>query len=199
MSKISKAFLRIKLAEIISVVLGPQMWLPVIIVTTFLNTGLSLNQIKFLLPVTLFLQAIAPMLYIYLALKFNKITAWDIPIRGQRYWFLLFVLFCNTLSLLSLYLYGNHTIFQLNILMLLLAVIMSFITLFWKISIHAAVNTLGPIYINHLVGFNLPFLYLAIPIIMWARYVLKRHTFLQLLAGSGITFLIVLLGLREFF
>lgn len=184
---------KIKLAESFSVVFGPQVWLPFIIIATFLNTNLSPDQIKLLLPTTLIFQAILPMLYIYLALKFNKITAWDVPIRQQRYPFLLFVLFCNILSLFSLYFYGNNFILKLYLIMFLVAVAMAFITLFWKISIHASINTLGAIYVNYILGFNLPFLYLCIPVIFWARYTLKRHTIPQLLTGSIVTASIIIL------
>lgn len=58
-------------------------------------------------------------------------------------------------------------------------VIISVVTSFWKISLHTSMNTVGSILLNLLFGWNLPVIYLVVPIVLWARITLKRHTFIQ--------------------
>jgi len=61
---------------------------------------------------------------------------------------------------------------------------LTIITIFWKISIHAATLTA---LITLLVVFRgLLFVpaFLLVPLVCWARYTLRRHTLAQLIAGS---------------
>lgn len=172
-----------KLAEIISIILGPHFWLPLLLVVFFTKTQLTSEQIKILLPTMLIFQVIVPISYIFIALKLKKVSAWDLPIKEERYFILSLMFISYLITLLMTYVYGNLLIFHLNLILFILLTITSFITYFWKISIHAILNTFGAIFINFLFNWQFPIIYLVIPIIIWARYKLGRHDFKQLLAG----------------
>lgn len=88
----------------------------------------------------------------------------------------------------------NDLFFNLFLTFFMLALISTAITHFWKISLHAAINTAGTILINFLFDWNLPFLYLLIPVVFWSRYVLKHHTATQLFFGSVVSGAFVLLA-----
>jgi hypothetical protein len=52
--------------------------------------------------------------------------------------------------------------------------------------------------INFLFDWNLPLLYLTIPVIFWARLRLKKHTVSQLIMGIIVTTIVLLGGLGFF-
>lgn len=185
-----------KLAKYLSIILGPQTWIPALYIIMILRTGLSNHQVLILLPSMLLLQVIIPLGYLYLAPKVGLATAWDLPKRQERYLFLLIVFITATISLFLTYQFGTKLLFNLNILLLILLVVLSLITYYWKISLHASLNTVGSILINFLFDWHLWFLYLTIPIIFWARLKLRKHTFSQLLAGIIISALFMFLGLK---
>lgn len=72
------------------------------------------------------------------------------------------------------------------------------ITYIWKISLHTMLNVTATILVNFLFGWTLPILYIFIPIIGWARYYHKHHTFLQVVIGAIVSGLITL-GMLNYF
>jgi hypothetical protein len=76
--------------------------------------------------------------------------------------------------------------------------IITAITLVWKISLHAA--GISAIVTALIVFLGLPavVLVLFIPAVFWARLTLKKHTIWQLLAGSGLSVLVMLFTLDRF-
>lgn len=180
-----------KLAKLLSIVLGPHLWLPVLTLSTIFRTNLTHSQINILLPTLLILQVLLPSIYIYLALKFNKISAWDFPKKEERYPFLLIILMSSLVSLALIFKFGNDLLFNLNLIIFSLTIIISVTTYFWKISVHTSLNTAGSILINFLYDGKFPLIYLTIPAIFWARYNLERHNLGQLLAGVIISAAVV--------
>lgn len=146
----------------------------------------------------LIFQFVVPFVYIYIALKLGIVSAWDLPKRQERYILLIVYFVSSLISLALVKIIGNEFLFNLNLIFLALTVSISLITIFWKISIHTSVNTAGAILLNFLFGWQLPWLYLIIPIVFWSRYKLKRHTFMQLLAGITLSATVVLGGLFYF-
>ena len=59
------------------------------------------------------------------------------------------------------------------------------ITLFWKISGHSGVATLGAFFVIQLFGLAWWPVFLAIPLVSWARVVRRDHTVGQVIAGVG--------------
>lgn len=191
-----------KLANIISDILGPQIWAPVLIIVLLLKTGLSDDQIKILFPVMLIFQVLAPLIFIYVSLKLHSITAWDIPQRKQRYSFLIVSLVSYLFSIILIYIYGNKLIFNLSLINLALSLVTLLITYFYKISLHALTTVSSTIIINFLFGWSLPSLYLIVPLVCWSRLRLKRHTPAQLILGiltGGLTVLGLLFSFGYFY
>lgn len=185
-----------KLAEIISVLLGPHVWLPAIFIAAIFSSHLNQPQLITLLPSIVILQVIIPLAYLYIAPKIGLASAWDLPKRKERYLFLAVISISSIMSLLLIYSFGTKLLFHLNLLLFILLLVLFEITLRWKISLHISLNTTGAILINFLFGWNLLFLFLAIPLIFWARLTLKKHTAWQLLAGILISASFMLVGLK---
>lgn len=183
---------QVNLAKILSIILGPQVWLPTLLIILLLRANLSFNQLIILAPVLLFFQFLIPLAYLYVAKRLGKEVAWDLPRRKDRFLFLGVCILSYQIALIVIYFYGNSFLFNFSLIPLFLLLILSAITLFWKISLHSSLNTTGAILLNFLFGWNLPWLYLTIPIIFWARIKLKRHTFIQLLAGVIVSGVLIL-------
>lgn len=176
-----------KLAKVLSVILGPQLWLPALLLITLFKVDLSWDRIKILLPILFILQVIIPIGYIYLMARTGQVTAWDLPKREERHPFLRLTLTSYLVAIVFIYLFGNQPLLNLSLIIFALLMIISVTTAFWKISFHTSLNTGGAILVNFLFDWKLPWLYLTIPIILWARFILIRHSLAQLLAGIGLS------------
>ena len=188
----------IKVAKYLSIILGPHVWLPVIFILMIFNSGLERQQLLIILPSVLILQVIVPILYLFFAPRIGWINHWDMGIREERKPFLIMMIILSFISFSIIYFFGNSFLLNLNIIFISLLFILLGITKYWKISLHASLNTSAAIIINFLFDWKLPFLYFTIPIIFWARLELKKHTPAQLVAGVIVTAIIILLGLRIF-
>lgn len=187
-----------KLAETVSVLLGPQVWSPLLMVAVAARAGFSLGQLYLWFPVFFLILVVIPISYLYLAAKYGRTTAWDLPQKKDRY---LFLGVCCLLLIFSVglaYLSANLFLYHLNLIILGLLTILTIITYFWKISLHTSLNTAGIILVNYLFDWKLLYLFALLPIIYWARLALHRHNIYQLLGGSLISAAVVLLGLRHF-
>jgi membrane-associated phospholipid phosphatase len=126
-----------------------------------------------------------PTLYVFWLVKKKKVSDFHIPIRSQRIRPMVFMLVTTVISLFLLI--GLHTPRFVMILSLAAfgqLIIIFVITLKWKISGHAAaVSTFSALcwlFYGSLAGF----VFILIPIVIWARLRLKRHTPMQTLAGT---------------
>lgn len=182
----------LELARLISILLGPQIWLPVLFLIIMFRSGVQPGLFLSIL----FLQVIIPLAYLHLAPKLGLAIAWDLPNRRERYPFLAVALISSLISLFLSYQFGTKLLFDLNSLVVIFLTVFFLITLYWQISLHTALNTFGAILVNSLFDWNLAFLYLTIPVIFWARLTLKRHTIQQLLAGIIVSATLTLGGLR---
>lgn len=187
-----------KLAKLISIILGPHIWLPLVFLTLLFESNLNKNQLLVLIPSVLILQVFLPLAYLLLAPKLGWVSAWDMKTRKERTPMLFLVLVAFIVSTLIIYIFGDTLLFHLSIIMLFLSASFLIINQFWKISLHAGLNTTGSIFINFLFGWKLPWLYLTIPIIYWSRLYLKKHTPLQLIAGTVVGATEIIFGLYFF-
>lgn len=187
-----------KAAELISIVLGPHILLPILALCVLFRTGLSSQQILLLAPILITLQVLLPIGYMYWAVKSKKAVSWDLPNMKERQPFMLMVFSAFLISFGFVYFFGNKLTFQIGIVFLISAAVMSIIGRFWKISLHSGLNTATAILVNFLFSWKFPFLYLLIPIVIWARYTQGRHDLPQLLGGAAISSIISLGSLRFF-
>lgn len=176
-----------KLANIISTITHTPL------ITLFIFIGLDFYFLKGtdVITVTLlsvFFAVLVPSTAAYIWIKDKKLEM-DMPNREDR----LYPLLCTIIS----YLLGVITLFTINapsIITVLMfcyftnTLLVLIISSFWKISIHT-VGVAGPaVFLIYVFGYpGLIFLPL-IPIVMWSRLFLKRHTFNQVIAGAILGF-----------
>lgn len=187
-----------KIAKYLSIILGPEVWFPVLILLFILKTGLIANQVLILLPNLIFFQLLLPAGILYWLIKTKRVSDWDIRKRQERFIILPIFLISTLVALVLVYHFGTALFFHLYLIMWLAACLGILITYFWKISLHAILNTTGTIIVNFLFAWQLPYLYLLIPVVAWARYHNKHHTIPQILAGVLVTLVIVLGTLKLF-
>jgi hypothetical protein len=143
--------------------------------------------------------ALAPIVLVYILARYNKISDPDLPDRRER--------FIPYLSIVGLYIIGFIVFWYLGAPSQILAITASyiavtffgaFISLFWKISMHMA-GIAGPV--TALIFLVNPIFVLAYFLLIpigWARYILKKHTFPQIVIGSGFSILLTYLIIRLF-
>jgi membrane-associated phospholipid phosphatase len=152
----------------------------------FLITGSDFISVTL---VCLLFAAILPSIIAYVWVK-SKNLELDMPNKEDRVYPLLWILLSYLIGVIVLYLIAAPAITTVlmfcyfsNTLVGLL------ISLFWKISIHS-VGIAGPVaFLIYVFGYyGLIFLTL-IPLIMWSRLILKRHTLNQVIVGAFLGFL----------
>jgi membrane-associated phospholipid phosphatase len=141
-----------------------------------------------------FFAGILPVLLVFLWIKGKKNNGQrmdiDIPERKDRNYPLLMVIISYLIGVLVLYAINAPLI--TTILMFCYfsnTLIVFFINLYWKISIHA-MGVAGPttvlIYVFGPIG---AIFALIIPVVMWSRVYLKRHTLFQVIMGTLLGFI----------
>jgi len=169
---------------------------PVISIPAFAIINYYLLSFNDFIIVTLLCVIFAGILPILLVLYWieskksnGKKIAIDIPVREERNFPLVMVIFSYLVGVIALYLINAPLI--TTVLMFCYfsnTLLVFFINLRWKISIHA-MGVAGPIaaliYVFGPIGSVFG---LIIPLVMWSRVYLGRHTYFQVISG-------VLLGL----
>ena len=138
----------------------------------------------------LFVTVIPTAVTYYFSIKLGRKDG-DIPDRTLRFKPMMLGVLSYILGTVSSYLLDAPRI--MTVLMLcyaLVTFVMTIITLYWKISIHS-VGVVGPSMALAITFWPWGLLYiLLLPPIAWSRYVLKRHTPAQLVAGAAAGFMI---------
>jgi hypothetical protein len=184
--------LKKRTAKFISFIFGPLVW-PITLVIVLFKTNLSNQQLSILLPTLLIFQVVIPYCYIFFAYKKKIIRDLDISKRQERYKALIITLSSFLISLIFAYFFGNPLILKLCFLTLIILLINALITLFWKISLHMTINIVAALLINFIFNWQLPILYLSLPLIFWSRLYLKKHSVNQLLGALVLNGVIVLI------
>lgn len=186
------------LAQFISFVLGPFVWLPVLLTFFILKTNLTRSQIYLLFPLLLIFQVGIPLLHILIAYRSKKISDLDLSRREERIMPMVVGFICLIISLIIVKFFGSPILYRLYLFLIFLLIINGAVTIFWKISFHMAINVVGSLLLNFLYHWQLPILYLTIPLVYWARLKLKRHTHPQLIVAGILNGIAVFLFLRSF-
>lgn len=185
-------------AELISEIIGPLLWMPLLLLLLIFKTGLNPGQIKIIFPSLIFLLIIIPFTYLFIALKMRWVSKWDLPKREERRPMLAILFICSLVSLFIVFQFGNKLILDLYILLLTTGFITSLITVFWKISIHMVLDTTVILFMNLLFGWHLWPLFILLPFVAWARLRLRRHTPAQLVAGMSVAAITFFVGMKLF-
>ncbi|WP_409199597.1 PAP2 family protein [Methanobrevibacter sp. DSM 116169] len=164
---------------------------PFIAIPVFLILNILLNNNNFLNSeiICLLFGTIIPMLLILIWSKIKKVDK-DYTIKEHRNIPLLIISIIYFIGAIILWLLSiNPIIISLMFCYGLNTLIVFFINLKWKISVHS-MGIAGPI--TALMFVNPLFFILGFitPIIMWSRLILKKHTLTQVLAGSILGYLL---------
>jgi membrane-associated phospholipid phosphatase len=126
-----------------------------------------------------------PTLYVFWLVKRKMVSDFHIPIRRQRIRPMIFMLGSSLVSVFFLsLLHPPRFLMMLALAAMAQLSVIFLITLKWKISGHtAAVSTFSAL-CWFLFGSLAGFVFILVPIVIWARLRLKRHTPMQTLAGT---------------
>ena len=146
-----------------------------------------------------FFTSIAPMLFIFYLYATDRISDLDMSIRAERERvFIAFVVF-YALGAVDLWLIHAPVIMTASMAgYAASALIVQWITRYWKISTHALGITAPLVALTVLFGARpVPF-YLLIPLVGWSRVYLRAHTVLQVIAGTLLALVNTLVFFRVF-
>lgn len=146
-----------------------------------------------------FFTSIGPMLFVFWLYATDRISDLDMSNREERERvFLAFVIF-YLLGTVDLWMIGAPAIMTASMAAYAAsALIVQWITRYWKISTHALGITAPLIGLWVIFGTRpLPF-FVLIPIVCWARVYLRAHTPLQVVAGAGLAVVSTLVFFRLF-
>jgi membrane-associated phospholipid phosphatase len=190
-----------KISKLISFILNPFFFSCVVFSILILsNTILSLHLQLFFLFICILFSNIFPISYL-LYLKHKKlIDTIEIDHKDKRITPLSLGIICHCTGFVLLFLLKAPLIVTglmfcyatINILIIL-------ITLYWKVSIHAIGASIPLVALSYQFGKPVYPLYILIIIIGLARIILKKHTPLQVIAGSFIGLLFTVIQLEWLF
>lgn len=185
----------------LSAVLSPYIVLPV--GTAAIIGSLAANRRDWLTyaAISVFFSTILPALFVIMQVKRGKITDVHIMDRSQRgapFWV---AIASSAVGAVVLKLMGaTMEIWSISAVLALNGMILTWITSFWKISMHVAVLTATVTAALMMIPeVQAPPLLLLIPALMWARVTRGRHTIWQGVAGASLSAFITALcffGLR---
>lgn len=181
-------------AEIISRVLDPVWEIPVAILLAVAFAASEGLRWRFL-GLLLFIDAIVPMIFFIMMLVNKQIKDWDIQKREQRVPLYTFTLICHLAGLWLAHELGKRELVEVLLVFYLVGIVFALITMKWKISLHAGVNTALIMAINMFYGWQYSWLFGLLPFVVWARVYQKHHTWEQVIAGALIGGGMVGLGL----
>ena len=189
--------LHVRMARHVSNILSPaSISLPFIVLVALYRASDKLTALLYAL-ITLFFVSVGPLAYIVIGVHLGKLSDIDISHRSERARPFLFGISSTLVGLLVLLLIqGPKNLQTALIITIVSAIILLITTLWWKISIHA--SSLGGVatMLTALYGAAmLPCFFLLI-LVSWSRVVLRRHTILQVIAGSLVSIVLSLLILR---
>ena len=124
-----------------------------------------------------------PIAYVACLVQQGKATDFDVSVRRQR----VIPLFVSLIGSAAGWLFfitvsAPHLLILLAATNMLSNLLIAGINLFWKISIHSATSAAGAVLVWALLG--TPVFFLFIPLIIWSRVRLRRHTLPQTIAGA---------------
>lgn len=186
------------MAQLISNLFNIVTWLPIIYICLLSKTNLTSNQLRKIIPAIIIFQLIIPLGYILFLYFKKEISDFDMTKRKERIKPLSVTTISIFVSLILIYFSGNKFIIFFFLMIFILIFVNTLITLFWKISFHMAANTIAAILLNFLFDWQLPYLYILIPLIFWSRLKLKKHTVAQLIGGFLVNGLIIFFLLKSF-
>lgn len=168
---------------LISRIFEPVVVFSVLILVALTRSGLEGFAYYRFIGIFFLLMVLPPMSFLIWAVKTKKVSNWDIGDRKQRAYALKIFLGFQIFNILLTWLYGNEYMMRLITFFFLWFLGFYLITLFWKISGHSGVATLGAILLISWYGWAWWPLLIVLPQVCWARIVRKDHTIGQVVGG----------------
>lgn len=171
------------LANFISTITNPPfVAIPVFLIINY--TLLSEGNWLWFSAVSIFFVSLLPILTSFSWIKKKNLDV-DMPRRQDRIYPLLLVILAYIIGVMVLYILGAPQLTTVLMICYLTNTIVALLfSLFWKISIHA-MGIAGPATaIIYLFGWPGLFFSLLVPLVIWSRLYLKRHTPAQLITGT---------------
>lgn len=189
---------KITIARIISHALDPSLMWPLFVIILMFGTGLERHQQAILLIPVFFFEAIMPVVFLMALRRKGKVSDWEMTDMAERRLIFVLIVLAHAVSLGLLIVWGNDLTWQIRFIAWVIQVLGTALTYVWKISVHMACFTMIAILLLLLFGVQWWPVLLLIPLLAWSRVVRKKHTVTQVVAGTALTALVMLVGLWIF-
>jgi membrane-associated phospholipid phosphatase len=188
---------RVRIARLISNLLAPStISLPFILLVALYHAR-SVADALFFSFVTLLFLSFGPLTYTIIGVRLGKLSDIEISRRSERAGPFLFGISSVVLGWLVLaLLHGPQNLQTVLIIASVSGVLMMVTTLWWKISIHASSMGGAATVLTALYGSVMLPTFVLLILVSWSRVVLRRHTVLQVIAGSLLSIALSLLILK---
>jgi membrane-associated phospholipid phosphatase len=168
-----------RLARWISYVGSP----PVLFASMMLWAAVFVDALWRETAVYLILTLALPIAYIVYLVQQGKATDFDVSVRRQR----IIPMFVSLAGAMIGWLYfwtvsPPQLLIFLATAHVITSLIIAIITIFWKISVHSITSASTAVFIWAMTGS--PIFFLLVPLIIWSRVYLRRHSLLQTIAGG---------------
>ena len=185
-----------KLARAVSVVFDPLVEAPVLLVILFLGKS---TAPLWLLALVLLVGILPPVVFLKYGMRKGFISDWETTNRSERHGLNLVCLLAVILILALVSFFGDHFLLKLSLILLVLMLLYTLITFFWKISGHMTANTGLFLILNIFFDWRYWWLAVLVPLVGWARLVRNKHDIWQVIGGVALASLVVLCGVSWLF
>ncbi|HRY63363.1 MAG TPA: hypothetical protein P5267_02045 [Patescibacteria group bacterium] len=179
--------IKIKIAYWLSRIFEPLLWVGLLGVAMIFSPYLdNYNRFFWAVELLIFLVGL-PLLTLWLAFKKGKITDIDFTKKEERTPYLLVILFYWAMGMILTWgLGGPVVIIKILLLAVIVGLAVLVINFYYKISNHALGFVISCLLFNELYSWHYWWLLLFAPVIFWSRWVQKKHTWGQLVLGTGL-------------
>lgn len=178
---------------LISRLFDPLMVLGMITVLGTWRSGMQASQLSLFYLVALLGMICLPISFLAWAIHTKRVGNWDVSNRNQRVMVLTAFIPFFLFDFLLVHYFGNLYLLQLFVVFAVWFTGFFLITLFWKISGHAAGVGLLTAFLIRWFGWGWWPAVLLVPVIAWIRIKQKNHTPAQTVVGALYSWMIFLL------
>jgi membrane-associated phospholipid phosphatase len=170
-------------AQVISRVFDPIVEIPLMLGLAVWNAYVNGMGWQFLL-VLLFIDAILPFLFFLHLLRRHEVDNWDISKREQRIPVYGFTMLAHLAGVGLAWVTGRMEVALILFVFWLLGMAFFGLTTFWKVSVHAGVNSALVTFLVLIVDPKYAWLYVLLVPVGWARIYTKNHSLDEFMMGA---------------
>lgn len=173
------------LLDLISRIFDPLVVLGYIMVAAAWRSGMNLPAFELFILVMILGMVCLPISVLAWAIYTKRIGNWDVSDRRERVLVLTAFFPFMIVDFLIIKYFGNISLLRIYLGFVIWYAGFYLITLFWKVSGHAAAAALSSAFIIRWWGWAWAPVLLIVPIISWIRVKQKNHTPAQTIVGAG--------------